>query len=119
MLAFLRFGRKHTDLFDKVVGARCHEHDFVFRINGAVDNAHEGNNPDVVIKPTVDNQGLKRRIRIAFRSRNIPHDAFENLIDSHPSFGRTQDGISGIDSDNIFDFFGSGHRVGARQIHLV
>ena len=115
----LRFRRKHTDLFNQMVGTGRHQTDFVFRFNRAVNHANEHNDADIVIEPGINNQRLKRSGGIALRSRNTLNDAFENLIDAHAGFRRRFNRVGRIKTDHIFYFFFGFIRISTLQVHLI
>ena len=56
-----------------------HHLNFIAFAHGAVFDTHQRNDAEVVIKPGVDNQSLQRRFRIAFRRRNIAHQALQHV----------------------------------------
>ena len=50
-IAILRFRREHTDVLDRKLRTGRHQFDALFRLEGAVDDAHQHDDADVVIEP--------------------------------------------------------------------
>ena len=99
--------------------AGAHDLDLIALAHGAVFNPHQRHHAEVVIEPGVDNQRLQRRVRIAFRRRNIAHQTLQHVGHADAGFRRAAHRIMGIDPDDIFNLVRYALRVGRRQVDLV
>ncbi len=111
--------REHADLLAQMRCAGCHEADFVLGLEHAVDDAHKHHDADVIIEPGVDDQALQGLGGIALGWRNACHDRFQDFVNPHACLGAGQDGLGGVDADDILDLGTRTLRVGLRQIHFV
>ncbi len=96
-----------------------HHLNFIAFTHGAVFDTHQRDDAEVVIEPGVDDQSLQRRFRIAFRRRNVAHQAFQHVRHANAGLCRTAHRIGSIDTDDVFNFFRHALRIGRRQVNFV
>ena len=118
-IALEPLGGKYTDRIDLVTLADGFGNDLVALAQSTVFNPHQGHHAQVIIKPGVDYQRLQRRLPVALRGGNPPHQRFQRILDSQSRLGADQAGVSGIDADNLLDFHLDPLGVGLGQVHLV
>src|SRR6185369_4755953 len=85
----------------------------------AVKDAHQDDNPLILIIPGVEQQRLERSIRVPDRRRNLLDDLLKNLVSADSLLGAGQNRLMGIDADDILDLLLDPFRIGRRQIDLV
>src|SRR5262249_28378221 len=88
-------------------------------LQAAVDDAGEHDNTEVRVVPAVDQHGLQRLRRVAFRGRQALDNGFKHGFDVEARFGRDPDSCRRIDTDNILDLLLDAVFIGRRQINLV
>ncbi len=112
-------GVEHADAVHQVDLAGGFNQDLVALLHPAVAHTYQGNNPQVVVEPGVDDQRLQRIFVVAGRRRNGLDQAFEHFIDAQAGLGAALDGVGGINADDLFDFFFNTVRIGLGQVDLV
>ena len=113
------FGAKNADALDRIGAAGGHHLDLLALLDAAFLDAHEHDDAEVGVIPTVDQQGLQGCVAIAGRRRQALHDRFEDLVDVQARFGRDADGARRIDADDVLDLLLDALLVGRRQVDLV
>ena len=98
---------------------RRHQFDLVAFTYFAIDHTNQGNNTEIVIKPGIDYQGLKRRIRVTGRLGNTIDNLFQHLLNTTTGFGTDFQRILCLDTDNVFDFLFNTLGLSRWQVYLV
>ena len=111
--------RKDADLqrFKRAVGR--HQLDLVTLPERAVKDAHEDDDPLILVVPGVEQQRLERRIGVSDRGRDLLDDLLKDLVRADPLLGAGQHGIMGIDADDLLDLLLDPFGIGSRQVDLV
>ena len=112
-------GVEHTHAVDQMHLAGGLDQDLVALFHAAVAHANQGHNAQVVVEPGVDDQRLQRIFVVAGRRRNGLHQALKHFVDAQAGFGAACHGISGIDTNDFFDFIPDAIRIGLGQVDLV
>ena len=112
-------GREDADALDLMCGAGCHQPDLLASSELAVLDPHEDDDAEIGIVPAVDEQGLQGRGRVALRRRQALDQCLQHILDPEPGFGRDQEGVRGIEPDDILDLLLDPVGLGGRQIDLV
>ena len=110
---------KHANAIDQVdLAGGLHQH-FVTFLDSTMANAYQGNHTEVVIEPGVDDQRLQWRLNVTGRCRDRVHQTLEYFINTQTCFGTAGHGVSGINADDLLDFFLDPVRVSLRQVDLI
>ncbi len=67
----------------------------------------------------IKNEGLQGGKATPGGRRNIPHHRLQNLNNTNPLFGRTENGVICGEADDIFDFFAHPLGISGGKIDLV
>ena len=100
-------------------GACRHETDLVLGLEHTVDDAHKHDHADIIVEPGVDDQPLQGLRGIALGRGNTCDNRFQDLVDAHAGLRAGQDGLRGVDADDVFDLRACALWIGLRQIHFV
>src|SRR5690606_441963 len=114
-----RFRRETPGLVHRVRPTRRPDADLRARTQRAVHHAHQRDDANVVVEPGIDDERLQRRVGIAFRRRDAPHDFFEQLRHVFAGLGAHTDRILRLDPDDLLDLMNDARRIGRRQVDLV
>ena len=114
---FLR--RASANFLDKGVGARCHHDDLIALANAAIDDAHEGDDTAIWVEIGVEDKGPERCVSVALGSRNVVHDGFKKVVNTHPRFRRAENCVFSWDGQTVFDFRFDALRFGGGKIDFV
>ena len=110
---------EYADLVELVRLARRHEADCLSRLERAVDDAHVADDALVVVVDRVENQRLKRRVRVARRRGDVAHDALEQLRHALARLRRNHHGVVGVDADDVLELLFDLVGVRRREVYLV
>ena len=113
------FSTAGANFHDVELCAGRHHQDVVARFYSTFHHADVNNNALVAVIVGVKNQRLKRSIRVAFWSRNIGYDAFQNFLYIKTSFSGNARSIQRRDTDDVLDLLFDDVRLCAGQIDLV
>ncbi len=112
-------GVQKADLHHGELAAHRHHPDDVARSDHAVLDADVDDDAAVGIVIRIEDQRLQRRVLVALRRRDVPHDLFHHLVDVHAVLGGDAGRVVRRDPDDILDFGAHALRVGAGQVDLV
>ena len=115
----LRLRREYADLLAEVVRRDRHEQDAVLGPERPVHDPHEHDNPDVVIEPGVDDQGLQRGIGLPPRRGDARDDRFQDVDHTFAGLGAAQNRVLCRNADDVLDFRDDPGRLRRRQVDLV
>ncbi len=90
LVARAEFHLQRTHLVGDIFLARVEELDFVACADGPVNHLEISDDAPERVEHGVENQCLKRCIRVSLRSRNPLNDSVQNLLYSLPRFSRSQ-----------------------------
>ena len=99
--------------------ASRHHQDVVARFYSTFHHTDINDNALVAVIVGVKNQRLKRSIRVAFWSRNIGYDAFQNFLYIKTGFSGNARSIQCRDTDDVLDLVADHLWVCAWQVNLV
>ena len=119
LFSWLRFWRKHTDLFAQMHGTGRHQLDFILRLQAAVHYPHQHHYADIVVEPGIDDQRLERSFGITFGRRDARNNGLENVVHAEATLGRAENRVSGVDADHVLNFLPGVIGICLRQIYLV
>ena len=77
-----------------------------------IHQSDQGNHPDEVVEPGIDDQSLERSAWIADGRRNALDDLLHQFHDPEPALGADPQGVAGVQPDNVADL------VGLSLIHI-
>ena len=112
-------GAEHAKPVDRVLPAGAHHLDPVALADHPVDDADDDDDTQIGIVIAVDQHRLERRVAVAFGRGQAIDDGLQHIGDAKPGLGRDQDGVAGIDADDILDLFGDPFGFGRGQVDLV
>ena len=96
-----------------------HEPDALPLAHGSLHDAHENDDAAIGVEPRVKDEGLERRIGIAFGRGEPVHDRLQHLVDALACFGAHGDSVGSIQSDSLLDVLLGAQNVGRGQVDLV
>ncbi len=108
-----------ADLLHFVLRIVVHEDNGVAGPHRAVDNAHGNDRAPVGIIVRVKDQGLQRRVRVAFRRWQMLDNRLQYFLHAEAGLGRAFLHCLQAQAKVMADFFGHLLRLGSRQINLV
>jgi len=100
---FAALGGKNSDGFHLKDPPGGHHLNFLFGRDPAIYYSDQRNDPDEIIEPGIDDQGLERSIRVTFRRRNTLDDLLHQLCDAKAALGADPHGMVGIQTDDVTD----------------
>ncbi len=113
------FGLEHADAVDLVVRVDADHADALALLEHAVDHAHQHDHAEIDVVPTIDQQGLQRRVAVALRRRQAGDDGLEHLGHVFAGLGRDLDRVRGVEADHVLDLLLDRFRLGGWQVDLV
>ena len=118
-LAGRGLGRDDADLQQFVGGARRHHAHALAGPQGAVDDAHVGDDAPVRVVHGVEDHGPSRRTGVAHGGGDDLDDAVEQRLHALPGLARHQQHLVLVDADELGDLVGVLLGLGAGQVDLV
>ncbi len=100
-------------------GAGRHHLDPVAVRELAVDDADIRHDAPVGVVDRVEDQGARRRVRVALGRRDLVDDQVEQLLDALAGLGRDPQDVIGVAADDAGDLLGVLLRLRAGQVDLV
>ncbi len=116
---FNGLGDKHAHGIDLKGFPDGHEPDALAFAHSSLHNANQDDDTAIGVEPRVKDEGLQRRIGIAFGGRKPVHDGFKHLFDALTGFGADGDGIGSVKPDGLLDVFLGAQNVSRGQVDLV
>ena len=110
---------EYADLVELVRLPRRHEADGLSGFERAVDDAHVADDALVVVVDRVENQRLKRRVRVARRRGDVAYDALKQLWHALARLRRNHHRVVRVDSDDVFELLFDLVGVRRRKVYLV
>ncbi len=110
---------KDSHLFDLVGGVVGHEADAVPGADGSCLDAEMDNGASERIVVGVEDQGLQRRIDIAYGRRQLLDHGFHDVVDAQTLFGRGEDDRFRVQPQILFNLILDPVDVRRRQVDLV
>jgi hypothetical protein len=80
-------GSKDTHTIHIMITAGAFQTNAVALGNRTILDPNQGDNPQIGIKPGINNQGLQRTIRLTLRWRNTRHQIFQNILNIQATLG--------------------------------
>ncbi|MNJ38137.1 hypothetical protein D3C77_329780 [compost metagenome] len=112
-------GQEDADAIDQVRRAGLHHLDAHARLQHAVEHAHQQHHAQVGVVPGVDQHGLQRGVDVALGRRQACDDGFQHVLDADARLGRAQDGVRGVDADDVLDLGAHALGLGGGQVDLI
>ena len=119
MLGRPHAGREEAQLLDLEAGALHHRLDGVALVERAVDHPHEGEHAAVLVVGRVEDQGPRRRLRVALGRRDVVDHRLQHAVHAEPGLGRDPQHVVRRVTDQLGDFERDGVRIGGLQVDLV
>ena len=85
----------------------------------AIDDAHQGDDADVVVEPGVDDERLQRRVGIALGRRDALDESLDQFLDALAGLAGNLERVVGGNADDLLDLLDDARRIGGRQVDLV
>ena len=92
---------------------------FIFRLDRAVQHANLQNHAAILVKESIEDEGLQRGVRITRRRRQLFDNAFEDFLDVQSGLRGDGDGFEGIEPQFSIDGFLGAFDVGSGEVDLV
>jgi hypothetical protein len=89
------------------------------RLEHAVHHMHEDDDAAVLVEPGVEDEPAQGRVGVALRRRHEVDDGLEDLVDPDALLGGGEDGVGGVDADDVLDLLPRLLRLRAGKVDLV
>ena len=112
-------GAEDAEAVDRGRARRSHHADAVALAEDAVDDADEDDDAEVGVVPAVDQHGLERRVAVALGGGQAGDDGLEHVGDAEAGLGGDEDGVGGVDADDVLDLLLHAVGLGGGEVDLV
>ncbi len=113
-------GAVDADVVDVVGAAGLHHADAVALLQGAVDDAHDTDDAEVLVVLGVDQHRLEGRIGVAAGGRGeAGDDGLQHVWDADAGLGGDFHRLGGVDADHVLDLGTDAIGFGGGQVDLV
>ena len=85
----------------------------------AVDDADEDDDAEIGVVPAVDEHRLERSGGVALGRRDLGDDRVEHFLDADAGLGAGEDGVGGVEADDLLDLLPHAFGVGGGEVDLV
>src|SRR5258708_40051488 len=100
----LDLGAENADAIHKMCSAGLHEADLLASLEDPVDDAHQNNDAEIGIVPTVNEHGFQGSRCIAPGWRDLVDNRLEHFLDSNAGFRGGENGVRCVKADDLFNF---------------
>ena len=104
---------------DQEVDAGLHHEQRLALADGAVKDAHRGDDASVLVKVGVQDEGLERRVRVTLGGRDQEDDGLQEVVDALARLAGDAHGVVCRDGKVLLDLLLDLVGVGARKVDLV
>ena len=116
---FGALGGEAADAVDQVAGAALHELDLEALGEGAVHYPDENDDAEVGIVPGVDDHCAQGGGAVAGGGRDALDHSFEHFGDADPGLRAGEDGVAGVEADDLLDLGADFLGLGGGEVDLV
>ena len=106
-------------LFDSVHRAGRHHPDLLSPPEPPILDPHQDDHAEILVVPAIHQQGLERRVGVAFRRGQARDEGFQHSLDIEAGLGADFDRLGRVEPDHVLDLLLHPLRLGGGKVDLV